>query len=154
MAVEERPGMKVILFLAALALMSSTTPAFADGGGVTGYVLDSRTHEGIAGAQVVVTGPLGIFQTATHRDGFYAFLGLLPGPYRLESSKDGYGPSLCLISSTSLVLHDDQVQSATVWLHRGPIIISSLPPCVTHPARPVRPSLVDPNDTADVYDIN
>lgn len=141
--------MKWVGLLAAGLIALSVAPVYADGGGVSGYVRDSMTRQGVPGADVLLSGPLGLVKTTTNAHGFYSFLGLVPGPYTLEATKIGYESPICLSSRTSIELHSDQVQSATVWLHNGPIVISMPPRCPK--TRPAPMSFVDASNTADVY---
>jgi protocatechuate 3,4-dioxygenase beta subunit len=62
-------------------------------GAITGRVLDARTHEPIAGAQVVAVGVYGRGQARTDRRGCYR-LKLVPGTYQVTARARGYEPQV------------------------------------------------------------
>lgn len=132
--------MKRIATLALFALLFSTATSLADGGGVRGYVYANGPA---AGALVVATGPAGTIQTQSDANGFYAFLGLLPGDYQVIASKEGFHLNDC--SGQSIAITSDQVRTRDVYL--DPDTIMGL-------CRPPPPSLLAPDDTADVYDVH
>lgn len=125
-------------------------PALADGGGVRGYVFGARTvesaHEVVVGATVTATNVLGNidgeeYQTRSGARGFYAFIGLPPGRYYARAEKSGSHSQACELP---FAVEPDVVSDRNIFLYTDPIIFDF---CSD------RTSLVDPGETADVYDV-
>ena len=142
-------AMKRIGALVAMLIGIVFAPAFADGGGVRGYVVDWKTLRPIAGVTVTVSGPVGVYQTVSDGDGFYAFLGLLSGPYTVSTWGAGHMPAVC---GQPVTIFPDQI----VDLNRT-LTMYKTPKAWSHPffcARLKPPSfLLEPGSTADVYDV-
>jgi hypothetical protein len=132
--------MKRVALLAMFALGVLLAPALADGGGLHGYV---RSGGVIAGATVVVSGPAGTISTRSNSLGFYAVLGLLPGTYQVLALKPGFHLNDC--SDVPASIEPDEVRTWDVFL--DPDTIQGL--CYPGPT-----SLLDPDATADVYDVH
>ena len=146
--------MKPVVLLAIVALGSLAAPAFADGGGVRGVVYDRASHDGLAGVDVSVSGPAGVVHTFSDRNGFFVFLGLLPGTYTISLEKDGYRSFRCTRTVAELQVDSDQVRDVALELAKAPLAIGHILCFRIGEPEKLEPSLVDPNATADVYDVH
>ena len=135
--------MKRVALLALLALGLLGAPAFADGGGLHGYVVDGQEGDVVSGAVITVVGPSGSLETRSNEKGFYAFIGLLPGSYYVVAQKQGYYADDC--SERPIEVHTDEVRTFVVYIDSRLLLVV----CAQR-----RPSIIDPDATADVYDVN
>ena len=139
--------------LIAVLIGMLVTPAFADGGGIRGTIHDGRTGQALAGVTVTVNGPAGAVQTLSDRNGFFVFLGVVPGVYVVGLLKPGYYSLRCTQLVAQVSVHADEVFDVALELVRSPHVISR-PPCL-HVGQPERlfATSVDPDSTADVYNV-
>lgn len=142
--------MKLALLPALIVAMGlSGAPAFADGGGVRGFAVDWKSHQPMGGIVVTLRGPVGVYQAMAHKDGFFAFLGLLPGAYRMTVYGSGYVLPSCWRDVT--VRADEVVDlDRSLELSPAPKVLGHISVCTGSASRP---TLVDPTITADVYDL-
>ena len=129
-------------------LVVALKPAIADGGIVRGYVVDSQSHAAVASATVYLKGPTGLYETKSGPDGFYVFLGVLSGSYIIVASKPGFMPFFCVNGAS---VRADEVTD----LDREVVLLAA-PHGLLHVSVSVcrHPTLVDSDNTADVYDVN
>ena len=146
--------MKRVALLAMFALGLLTAPAYADGGGIRGVVYERATHDGLAGVDVSVSGPAGAVHTFSDRNGFFVFLGLLPGTYTISLEKDGYHSFRCTRTVAELQVDSDQVRDVALELAKTPLAIGHILCFRVGEPEKLEPSLVDPNATADVDDVH
>ena len=59
-------------------------------GAITGFVVNARTRQPIAGAVVIARGEHGQYRAQTDRQGYYKVPGVTPGAYRVTAVKRGY----------------------------------------------------------------
>lgn len=142
--------MRRTLWAAIFAVLACTTTALADGGGVHGRVFGWDPDAGrdqqwrtLGRAVVVASGPSGSFETRSDEHGFFSFIGLVPGVYTLIALTGGYHLDDC--SGRPVDIHADEVTERTIVLDSDAIMGF----CRPGPAAP----LVDPDSTADVYDV-
>lgn len=83
------PNIRPLFGLAALVgLLTGTTAAAAQQGGVAGRVVDQATQQAVAGAQVLVVGTTR--RALTNQDGRYRIENLSAGQYQLQARLIGY----------------------------------------------------------------
>jgi len=133
-------------------LVMTFEPAIADGGIVRGYVVDTESHAAVTDATVFLRGPSGVFETQSGPDGFYVFLGILSGSYGLLATKPGFMPFYC-VNGASVTVDEVTDLGREVALLAAPHGLLHITASVCRqPNSP--PSLVDPDNTADVYDVH
>lgn len=99
----------------------------------------------MSGAQVTAFGPMGSIVTQTDSNGFYVFLGLLPGTYHVVAAKQGYyNNDECL--SRGLRIRPDEVMDWDLGLDSELLLGAGC-------RSPATASIFDPDATADVYDV-
>jgi hypothetical protein len=112
-------------------------------GGITGRVVDARTHAPIAGVTVTANAPSQSATTTTDATGSYRFLSLGPDTYTLEFSKTGYSP----VPIAGVTIFADQTQTIDV----------AMTPAIKTIARVTAQSasaLVKSGETSDIYSVN
>lgn len=77
-----------------LALLSAPLQAQSGNGQVSGLVTDS-SGAAMAGATVIATNTATNipYRTVTNRSGVYVLSQMVPGPYTVQASKQGFAPS-------------------------------------------------------------
>ena len=147
-------AMKRVAMLALFGLFLFKAPALADGGGLRGVIYEGTAHEGLTGVDVGVSGPAGVVHTFSDRKGFFVFLGLLPGTYTITLVKPDYYSFRCTRTVAEVQVDSDEVRDVAFELHKVPLAWGMLP-CRTFPGpEKIRPSIVDPGATADIYDVH
>lgn len=132
----------IAIVLIAIVLLALThSVALADGGGVRGFV-HADQDAGLESARVTIVGLYGTFQTTAGRNGFFVFLSVPPGKYDVYASKEGYVPG-CRVG---VVVEPDEVRDVTILALVRSTVISGC-------RRISDESLVDPDATADVYNV-
>ena len=127
--------------VAICALLAGAGPALADGGGLHGFAFDSTHQRVVAHAVVTLEGPAGAFQATADKRGFYSFLGLQPGLYSVYASAPG-DVGGC---ASHVVVRQDEVRDLAVLIYP--------PGMMAYCTDPLNQPLVDPDATADVYDV-
>lgn len=112
-------------------------------GGVTGRVVDSRSHAPLAGVLVVASSPSQSARSTSDATGTYRFLSLAPDTYTLSFSKEGYDP----LTQPGVTVVADQVQTYNTAM------TTSLR-TIAHVTAQSSAALVKPGTTSDVYSIN
>ena len=80
--------MRSMLLLGLLTILTITNLSFAASGKITGTVRDSKTHEALIGANIIIEGTS--MGAASSIDGYYVILNVPPGTYTLKVSMIGY----------------------------------------------------------------
>ncbi len=147
MGVEQRVKQAGMKALAGLLLIVGlwVVPAIAAADGIHGYVYEGFTQPPtpLPGVTVVLKGATGSATTRTNARGFFAFIGLAPGTYQVVLTGTGLATSLW----NGLIVEPGEVSTVS-WLmfRRGSCCYDPLPkPSAT---------LVDPDQSADVYNIH
>ena len=112
-------------------------------GGVTGRVVDSRSHAPLAGVLAVASSPSQSARSTSDATGTYRFLSLAPDTYTLSFSKEGYDP----LTQPGVTVVADQVQTYNTAM------TTSLR-TIAHVTAQSSAALVKPGTTSDVYSIN
>lgn len=128
--------------LAAAATISFEAHAGTTGG-ITGRVVDARTHAPLAGVLVTAAAPSQTATSTTDVTGSFRFLTLAPDTYTISFSKNGYDP----VTQPGLTVFADQVQSYNVSMART---LKTIARVVAQSAA----SLVKSGTTSDVYSVN
>jgi protocatechuate 3,4-dioxygenase beta subunit len=149
--------MKRLLWFGALALAATAiigNARAADYGGVTGYVRDLNSGEPLEGVSVEISSSDMTHVVRTDKNGFFADITLQPGFYSFYVTGECAGPERVngqtLIRrcgsnecSVATVLDGERSRVTLYAVRRG----WSDAECY----RPVHPSIVDPNQSADLY---
>ncbi len=112
-------------------------------GGITGRVVDTRTHAPLAGVLVGASSPSQSATSTTDASGTFRFLSLSPDTYTVSFSKTGYDP----VTQAGLTVVADQVQTYNLSMARTLQTIA-------HVTAQSAASLVKSGTTSDVYSVN
>ena len=137
-------GMKMLAALL-LILGLGVAPKTSSADGVHGHIYegfaDHRTP--VSGVAVGLSGPTGTFTTQTNALGFFAILGLAPGTYQVTLTRPGFVTSVW----GGLNMEPGETSTVSFLMFRRGF-------CCYDPVSNRRPALLDPDQTADVYNIH
>ncbi len=125
-----------------VALLPLRTPAGTTGG-ITGRVVDLRSHAPLAGVSVTASAPSQSARSITDTSGTFRFLSLSPDTYTLSFTKEGYDP----VTQPGLTVVSDQVQTYNASMVKALRTIARV-------TAQSAASLVKPGTTSDVYSVN
>jgi len=145
--------MKHIPVLAWALIWMLGKPAFADGGVVRGYASEYGFHTPIGRIDVTLAGPAGSMYTVTRANGFFAFVGVLPGTYTVSTAAPWYHSPYCGRPKVYVHVGADEVVDVDLRLEKflHDVIFAGPVPCVI--PEPPSKSLTNSDATADVYDV-
>lgn len=129
----------ILLMLAFLPVPSTAGTT----GGITGRVVDVRSHTPLAGVLVTANSPSQNARSTTDATGTFRFLSLAPDTYTLSFTKEGYDP----VAQPGLTVVADQVQTYNASLLRTLRTIARV-------TAQSSAALVKPGTTSDVYSVN
>ena len=117
--------------------------AAATTGTISGTVVDAAAKTPVAGVTVTASAPSGRASAVTDAKGFYNLSGLAPDTYAVTFAKNGYQQS----AASGVTVFQDQVYGLDFTLSRG---LQTIGGTRSRGAS----SLVQPNQTADVYNVS
>jgi hypothetical protein len=132
-----------ILGAALIAALLPSQAVAGTTGGITGRVVDARTHSPVAGVLVSAASPSQSARSTTDASGTYRFLSLSPDTYTLSFSKTGYDA----VAQPGVTVIADQIQTYDASL------VKTLR-TIAHVTAQSAGSLVKPGTTSDVYSVS
>jgi hypothetical protein len=134
---------KLALVAALFGMLVPPAAVAGTTGGITGRIIDLRTHAPLAGVLVTANSPSQSARSTSDASGTYRFLSLAPDTYTLAFSKEGYDP----VAQAGVTVVADQVQTYNASMLKTLRTIA-------HVTAQSAVSLVKPGTTSDVYSVN